>query len=223
MDLPTLRKVQARWAPCVATGLGNARHLAKAGIRSTVELDWWQSTELAGAQGNLRARTAFFFARTARPEPLSLGRVRHRGPRSGRLFRRRFRLLPTLRRDRPQVPSHRSRAHSDWRLRATMVHAPASRGPGGSGASASRPEAASQPRHAFRHIPVDRRSHRRASVGASTSAGSGRRCRTGFRCPRVRGNPRIPEGMMAWSYELRLDPGVRHRPTSWPPSRTRAP
>ncbi|HUB44451.1 MAG TPA: MBL fold metallo-hydrolase [Acetobacteraceae bacterium] len=50
MDLPTLRRVRARWAPPVATGLGNARHLAKAGIRNAVELDWWQSTELAGAR-----------------------------------------------------------------------------------------------------------------------------------------------------------------------------
>lgn len=50
MDLPTLRRVRARWAPPVATGLGNARHLAKADIRSAVELDWWQSTELAGAR-----------------------------------------------------------------------------------------------------------------------------------------------------------------------------
>jgi L-ascorbate metabolism protein UlaG (beta-lactamase superfamily) len=50
MDLPTLRKVRARWSPRVATGLGNARHLAKAGIRSAVELDWWQSAELAGAR-----------------------------------------------------------------------------------------------------------------------------------------------------------------------------
>jgi L-ascorbate metabolism protein UlaG (beta-lactamase superfamily) len=50
MDLPTLRKVQARWSPCVATGLGNARHLAKAGIRSAMELDWWDSAELAGAR-----------------------------------------------------------------------------------------------------------------------------------------------------------------------------
>ena len=50
MDLPTLRQVQARWAPAVATGLGNARHLAKAGIRTAAELDWWQAAELAGAQ-----------------------------------------------------------------------------------------------------------------------------------------------------------------------------
>jgi L-ascorbate metabolism protein UlaG (beta-lactamase superfamily) len=49
MDLPTLRQVRKRWAPRVATGLGNARHLAKAGISTAVELDWWQSTELAGA------------------------------------------------------------------------------------------------------------------------------------------------------------------------------
>jgi L-ascorbate metabolism protein UlaG (beta-lactamase superfamily) len=50
MDLPTLRQVRQRWTPRVATGLGNARHLAKAGIHSAVELDWWQTTELAGAR-----------------------------------------------------------------------------------------------------------------------------------------------------------------------------
>jgi L-ascorbate metabolism protein UlaG (beta-lactamase superfamily) len=50
MDLPTLRRVRRRWAPPTVTGLGNARHLAKAGIRSAVELDWWQSAELAGAR-----------------------------------------------------------------------------------------------------------------------------------------------------------------------------
>jgi L-ascorbate metabolism protein UlaG (beta-lactamase superfamily) len=50
MDLPTLRQVRSRWAPRVATGLANARHLAKAGIRSAVELDWWQTVELAGAR-----------------------------------------------------------------------------------------------------------------------------------------------------------------------------
>jgi L-ascorbate metabolism protein UlaG (beta-lactamase superfamily) len=50
MDLPTLRQVRKRWNPLVATGLDNARHLAKAGIRNSVELDWWQSTELEGAR-----------------------------------------------------------------------------------------------------------------------------------------------------------------------------
>jgi len=50
MDLPTLREVRTRWAPCAVTGLSNARHLAKAGIRSAIELDWWQSTQFAGAR-----------------------------------------------------------------------------------------------------------------------------------------------------------------------------
>jgi L-ascorbate metabolism protein UlaG (beta-lactamase superfamily) len=50
MDLPTLRQVRKRWAPAVATGLGNARHLAKAGLRNAVELDWWESAALAGAR-----------------------------------------------------------------------------------------------------------------------------------------------------------------------------
>jgi L-ascorbate metabolism protein UlaG (beta-lactamase superfamily) len=50
MDLPTLRAVQAAWAPVAATGLGNARHLAKAGILGAHELDWWQSVQVAGAE-----------------------------------------------------------------------------------------------------------------------------------------------------------------------------
>jgi L-ascorbate metabolism protein UlaG (beta-lactamase superfamily) len=50
MDLPTLRRVRTRWAPPAVTGLGNAQHLAKAGIRSAVELDWWQTTQQAGAR-----------------------------------------------------------------------------------------------------------------------------------------------------------------------------
>ncbi len=48
LDLPTLREVRRRWSPPAVTGLANARHLAKAGIRGAVELDWWQSTEVAG-------------------------------------------------------------------------------------------------------------------------------------------------------------------------------
>ena len=50
MDLPTLRQVQARWAPQAATGLGNGRLLAKAGMGSAAELDWWQSLEFGGAR-----------------------------------------------------------------------------------------------------------------------------------------------------------------------------
>lgn len=48
MDLPTLRRVRQLWQPPAATGLGNARHLAKAGIRGARELDWWDSVEIAG-------------------------------------------------------------------------------------------------------------------------------------------------------------------------------
>jgi len=48
LDLPTLRAVRRRWAPPAATGLGNARHLAKAGIRGARELDWWETAEAAG-------------------------------------------------------------------------------------------------------------------------------------------------------------------------------
>jgi L-ascorbate metabolism protein UlaG (beta-lactamase superfamily) len=42
LDLPTLRAVRRRWKPPAMTGLGNARHLAKAGIGGARELDWWE-------------------------------------------------------------------------------------------------------------------------------------------------------------------------------------
>jgi L-ascorbate metabolism protein UlaG (beta-lactamase superfamily) len=50
MDFPTLRRVRRRWTPRVVTGLGNARHLTRAGIRSAVELDWWHGATVAGAR-----------------------------------------------------------------------------------------------------------------------------------------------------------------------------
>lgn len=48
LDLPTLRQVRRRWAPPAVTGLGNARHLAKAGMCGARELDWWQEAEVSG-------------------------------------------------------------------------------------------------------------------------------------------------------------------------------
>ena len=50
MDLPTLRDVQDRWQPPAVTGLGNARHLAKAGIAAAHELDWWQTVTVGAAR-----------------------------------------------------------------------------------------------------------------------------------------------------------------------------
>jgi len=59
MDLPTLRQVRKRWSPPAATGLGNARQSRQAGIRDAVELDWWQSTELAGSRVTYVRRNIF--------------------------------------------------------------------------------------------------------------------------------------------------------------------
>jgi L-ascorbate metabolism protein UlaG (beta-lactamase superfamily) len=47
MDFPTLRAIQARYAPRFVTMLGNARKLAKLGIVAT-ELDWWQNVTVSG-------------------------------------------------------------------------------------------------------------------------------------------------------------------------------
>ena len=48
LDLPTLRQVRRLWQPAAVTGLGNARHLAKAGIPHAHELDWWQTHHAGG-------------------------------------------------------------------------------------------------------------------------------------------------------------------------------
>ena len=63
MDFPTLRQVRKRWMPRVATGLANARHLAKAGIHSAVELDWWQSDRTRRRARDVCAGAAFLGAR----------------------------------------------------------------------------------------------------------------------------------------------------------------
>ena len=113
MDLPTLREVRTRWAPPVATGLRNAHHLAKAGIRGAVELDWWDSDRTRGRAGHLCAGATFFGAHAAGPRSLAVGRVRGRGQRGGRVLCRRFRLLSALRGNWPPVPADRSRIAAD--------------------------------------------------------------------------------------------------------------
>jgi len=50
MDLPSLRALQARWAPQVVTTLGNARRLARAGVPGAVALGWWESCAVGPAR-----------------------------------------------------------------------------------------------------------------------------------------------------------------------------
>jgi len=48
MDLPTLRRLVARFHPRVVAGLGNAKYLAEHGVPGAEEIDWWQSLPLGG-------------------------------------------------------------------------------------------------------------------------------------------------------------------------------
>lgn len=48
MDIPTLKRLARQHRPIIYTGLGNARRLAKLGIRDVVELDWWQAASTSG-------------------------------------------------------------------------------------------------------------------------------------------------------------------------------
>jgi L-ascorbate metabolism protein UlaG (beta-lactamase superfamily) len=44
LDLPTLRRLAARFDPVVVTPLGNGSLVQSSGIRRVLELDWWQHT-----------------------------------------------------------------------------------------------------------------------------------------------------------------------------------
>uniref|UniRef100_A0A8J4HCW8 Zn-dependent hydrolase n=1 Tax=Acidicaldus sp. TaxID=1872105 RepID=A0A8J4HCW8_9PROT len=85
MDLPSLRALAARDRPRFVTPLGNARHLARAGIKEAVELDWWQSFEgtdwavTATPARHFSARSPFDFNRA-----LWAGFMLRRGP--GQVF-----------------------------------------------------------------------------------------------------------------------------------------
>jgi L-ascorbate metabolism protein UlaG (beta-lactamase superfamily) len=64
MDFPSLREIQRRDNPAVVTPLGNARHLAKAGLRRVTECDWWQETRLADTTRVTVTPARHFSART---------------------------------------------------------------------------------------------------------------------------------------------------------------
>jgi L-ascorbate metabolism protein UlaG (beta-lactamase superfamily) len=47
MDLPSLVRIRDKWKPPIVTGIGNGAYLATHGIRSAIELDWWEWIEPA--------------------------------------------------------------------------------------------------------------------------------------------------------------------------------
>jgi L-ascorbate metabolism protein UlaG (beta-lactamase superfamily) len=49
MDMPSLKKLAARFDPLFITPLNNGRILRRHGIRKVIELDWWQSHKFDGS------------------------------------------------------------------------------------------------------------------------------------------------------------------------------
>jgi L-ascorbate metabolism protein UlaG (beta-lactamase superfamily) len=72
MDLPSLRAIHRRDNPEVVTPLGNASHLAKAGLGRVRELDWWQSTTAPGGIRITATPARHFSTRTLRDRNRSL-------------------------------------------------------------------------------------------------------------------------------------------------------
>ncbi len=48
LDLPTLRRLEAAYAPLFLVPLGLRAHLQRRGLRRVMELDWWQTREIEG-------------------------------------------------------------------------------------------------------------------------------------------------------------------------------
>lgn len=63
-DLPTLRKIHARFAPGYLTTRGNARWFRARGLTPVVELDWWQSHTPAPGLAVTCTPTQHFSGRT---------------------------------------------------------------------------------------------------------------------------------------------------------------
>jgi L-ascorbate metabolism protein UlaG (beta-lactamase superfamily) len=72
MDLPSLRMIRRRDNPQAVTPLGNAVHLAKAGLGRVHELDWWQSTTLPDGTRVTATPARHFSSRTLRDRNHSL-------------------------------------------------------------------------------------------------------------------------------------------------------
>jgi L-ascorbate metabolism protein UlaG (beta-lactamase superfamily) len=77
MDLPSLRAIRRRDNPQTVTPLGNAHHLAKAGLANAgdgrvQELDWWQSTAIAPNVSITATPARHFSSRTLRDRNHSL-------------------------------------------------------------------------------------------------------------------------------------------------------
>ena len=72
MDLPSLRAIRGRDNPQVVTPLGNAHHLAKAGLQNVDELDWWQAATPAEGIRVTATPARHFSARSLRDRNHSL-------------------------------------------------------------------------------------------------------------------------------------------------------
>ena len=99
LDVPSLRWLTAQRAPAFVTCLGLKRPLERMGIGPVIELDWWESTDVIGADDHRDAGAALVEPHDVRSAPDALGRLhapRARG--AADLLRRRQRLRAVLRR-----------------------------------------------------------------------------------------------------------------------------
>jgi len=72
MDIPTLKRLQKKCAPRIYTPLGNARTLARHGMRDVVEMDWWEELPLGDCLNLVCVPARHFSARGMRDQRKSL-------------------------------------------------------------------------------------------------------------------------------------------------------
>jgi L-ascorbate metabolism protein UlaG (beta-lactamase superfamily) len=64
MDMPSLKKLAARFDPLFITPLNNGRFLSRHGIRKVLELDWWQSHNFDATTSIIATPAQHFSSRT---------------------------------------------------------------------------------------------------------------------------------------------------------------
>ena len=155
---PSLRWLTAQRAPAFVTCLGLKRPLERKGIGPVIELDWWESTDVIGAE--ITATPALHWSNRTMFDRRTDALGRLHAPRARRAaiyFAGDSGYAPFFDAIRERLGGARHRAAADRRLRAALVHAAVPHDPGGSRTRAPRGRRQGVDRHAPQLLPPRRR------------------------------------------------------------------
>lgn len=63
MDIPTLKRINAKWNPKIIVGLGNKEYLEERGVGGVTEIDWWDKENIGGGVNIVSVAAQHFSSR----------------------------------------------------------------------------------------------------------------------------------------------------------------